>query len=126
MTDIISFDIELTPNQKKAQHKLYQVHQLYDEIEKLLGTQDIFNKPHLVMVLPSKLKKEQLTNFERVTASPEALAKWICEITDFCDRGCCRCPVEEKCLYDSDGAGNKDNEQLLVELLKEKSNCGEK
>ena len=61
------------------------------------------------------------TNFQRITASPEALAKWVCEITDFCDRGCSRCPVQEKCLYDSDGAGNKDNDELLLEWLNEES-----
>lgn len=97
MADIISFDVKLTPNQKKAQDKLNQVHQLYDEIEKLLGTQDVFKKPHLFMELPPKeqqnnevdrlngvdvLKvmqaiKKTHTNFDRITASPEALAKFI-------------------------------------------------
>ena len=64
MKDIISFDVKLTPNQKMAQHKLYQVHQLYDEIEKLLGTQGVFKKPHLVMVLPDKLKKDENERFK--------------------------------------------------------------
>ena len=62
-----------------------------------------------------------VTNFDRITASPESLAKWVCEIADFCDRGCSHCPVQEKCLYDSDGAGNKDNDELLLEWLNEES-----
>ena len=61
------------------------------------------------------------TNFDRITASPEALVRWVSEIADFCDRGCSHCPVQEKCLYDSDGAGNKDNDELLLEWLKEES-----
>lgn len=70
MTDVIAFDVELTENQKMAQHKLYQVHELYDEIEKLLGTQDVFNKPHMLLVLPNKLKKEPMTNEE-----------WFCSLS---------------------------------------------
>ena len=61
------------------------------------------------------------TNFQRITASPEALVRWVSEIADFCDRGCSHCPVQEKCLYDSDGAGNKGNDELLLEWLNEES-----
>lgn len=68
-----------------------------------------------------RLIKPKKTNFDRITASPEALVRWVSEITDFCDRGCSHCPVQEKCLYDSDGAGNKDNDELLLEWLNEES-----
>ena len=61
------------------------------------------------------------TNFDRITESPEALAHWICEHVDFCDGDCSKCPIQEKCLYDSDGAGNRDNKDMLIEWLKEKS-----
>ena len=64
---------------------------------------------------------EKQTNFDRITASPEALVRWVSEIADFCDRGCSHCPVQEKCLYDSDGAGNKGNDELLLEWLNEES-----
>ena len=78
MKDIISFDVKLTPNQKKAQDKLNQVHQLYDEIEKLLGTQDVFKRPHLFMELP---KKEPQTNEEWLrSCNTEQLAD---KLTDF-------------------------------------------
>ena len=65
--------------------------------------------------------KEKQTNFSRITSSPEALAKWVCEITDFCDRGCSHCPIQKECLYDADGAGNREIEEMLVEWLKQKS-----
>ena len=61
------------------------------------------------------------TNFQRITSSPEELAKWVCEITDFCDRGCSHCPIQKECQYDADGAGNSENEQMLVEWLKQES-----
>lgn len=67
-----------------------------------------------------------MTHFEKITKSPETLAKWVCEITDFCDRGCSHCPVQEKCLYDCDGAGYSDNEEMLVEWLKERVPMNEK
>ena len=66
-------------------------------------------------------KKVKQTNFDRITESPEALAKWVCEITDFCDRGCSHCPIQKECLYDADGAGNRENEEMLVEWLKQES-----
>ena len=59
------------------------------------------------------------TNFQCITKSPETLAHWICEYVDFCDGGCSKYPIQEKCLYDSDGAGNRDNEDMLVEWLRE-------
>jgi hypothetical protein len=82
MKDIISFDVKLTPNQKLAQDKLNQVHQLYDEIEKLLGTQGVFKRPHLFMALP---KKEPRTNFERITQNEKTLAEFIYCLTEVFD-----------------------------------------
>jgi hypothetical protein len=77
MKDIISFDVKLTPNQKLAQDKLNQVHQLYDEIEKLLGTQGVFKRPHLFMALP---KKEPQTNEEWLrSCTTEQLAEWLAD-----------------------------------------------
>lgn len=78
MKDIISFDVKLTPNQKLAQDKLNKVHQLYDEIEKLLGTQDVFKRPHLFMALP---KKEPQTNEEWLrSCTKEQLAEFIADV----------------------------------------------
>ena len=68
-----------------------------------------------------RLKQGDGTNFSRITASPEALAKWVCEITDFCDRGCSHCPIQKECLYNADGAGSIENEQMLLEWLKRES-----
>lgn len=89
------------------------------ENETNLNDVERFNGVDVLKVM--EMIKKPNTNFDRITASPEALAKWVCEITDFCDRGCSHCPIEEKCLYDSDGAGNKDNESLLLDWLNEES-----
>lgn len=94
MKDIISFDVKLTPNQKLAQDKLNQVHQLYDEIEKLLGTQDVFKRPHLFMELP---KKEPQTNEEWLhSLNTEELADVLNKI--FMTRTFCHiCPEGDVC-----------------------------
>ena len=77
------------------------------------------------ILLPEEAREQlgirRQTNFSRITQSPEALAKWVCEITDFCDRGCSRCPIQKQCLYDCDGAGNSDKEEMLVWWLKQES-----
>ena len=68
-----------------------------------------------------RLKQFDGTNFSRITKTPEVLAKWVCEITDFCDRGCSHCPIQKECLYNADGAGSIENEQMLLEWLKRES-----
>ena len=51
----------------------------------------------------SKTEKEKQTNFKRITASPEALAKWLEEsIGSFCDTynggvDCEKCPIADDC-----------------------------
>ena len=61
---------------------------------------------------------EKKTRFERITVSPETLAKFIDEHFDFCDAGCSRCIIEQKCLYlNSDDS--KTSYDLLLEWLKE-------
>ena len=83
MKDIISFDVKLTPNQKSAQDKLNQVHQLYDEIEKLLGTQDVFKRPHLFMTLPPKKERQTNEDCVRDCKTQDELAKVL---VGLCDR----------------------------------------
>ena len=62
-------------------------------------------------------REEKITNFDRVTASPEALAKWVFNTMDFCSRGCSNCPIKEKCL----SSNSKGTEMDLLEWLNEES-----
>ena len=103
---------------------------LIEMTEKLAGSRkicdvddidDVKDIKEIISETIAKIENQKQTNFQRITASPEALAHWVCEHVDFCDGGCSHCPVQEKCLYDADGAGNRDTEELLVDWLKQES-----
>ena len=126
MKDIISFDVKLTPSQKLAQDKLNQVHQLYDEIEKLLGTQDVFKRPHLFMALP---KKEPQTNEEWLrSCNKEQLAGFLSKVGEL-DEAPIPCgdlmECSKNCGLYSQCAGDDvmpTNEEIWLEWLKQHHN----
>lgn len=60
------------------------------------------------------------TNFERITKSPEALAEWLSNTFDLCDRGCSHCVIGiERCVEER--PNGKDTEDLVLEWLKQES-----
>ena len=71
-----------------------------------------------IEALLSKTEKEKQTNFQRITASPEALAEFIGSVLDCCsdEFGVCkRCPLDKTCVAD------KGFKQSALEWLKKES-----
>ena len=67
-----------------------------------------------IEALLSKTEKEKQTNFQRISATPEALAEFIIDKLQYCKRPVCPiCPVWKKC----DGV-SKD---AFVKWLKQES-----
>ena len=67
-------------------------------------------------IVPAKKKR---TRFDKITESPETLANFIDSHFDFCDAGCSRCIIEEKCLYLN--KDNKSSYELTLEWLNEET-----
>jgi hypothetical protein len=66
------------------------------------------------------IREIKMTNFESITSSPEALAKWLSNTFDFCDRGCSHCVIGiERCMEEH--PNGKDTEDLVLEWLKQES-----
>jgi hypothetical protein len=81
----------------------------YRGIKQMMVTQS-----KAIEALLSKTEKEKQTNFQRITASPEALAEFIIDKLQYCKRPVCPiCPVWKKC----DGV-SKD---AFVKWLKQES-----
>lgn len=68
----------------------------------------------------AKIEMKKKTNFARITSSPEALAEWLSNTFDFCDRGCSRCIIGIECCVEERPNG-KDTEDLVLEWLKQES-----
>ena len=71
------------------------------------------------MLLEAIRKKQpKKTNFQRITATPEALAKFIGSVLDCCSDECgeCKhCPLGKNC------SAIKDFKQIALEWLKQES-----
>ena len=73
-----------------------------------------------IEALLSKTEKEKQTHFQRITASPEALAEWLSNTFDLCDRGCSHCVIGiERCVEER--PNGKDTEALVLEWLEQES-----
>lgn len=65
-----------------------------------------------------KIENQKQTNFQRISASPEALAEFIGSVLDCCgdEFGECKhCPLDETCI------ANKGFKQIALEWLKQES-----
>ena len=71
-----------------------------------------------IEALLSKTEKEKQTNFQRITASPEALAEFIGSVLDCCSDECGEC---KHCHLGKNCSAIKDFKQIALEWLKQES-----